>query len=375
MRYPGIGIFVVGLLALPFTGCAWFGTSEEEEELRSGSSRQVEIPAGLDEPAFVDMMPIPDINDYRGIGDRETEVGIPAALSTNFGAERIVIRKLGDMQWVFVDSPTSVVWPQVVQYFEENDLAVASLDPRSGLLETEWLFASGATAEELFESLEQGGSPDRQLSSSQHRFRVRMEPGVRRGSTDLYVDHKQLPTGAPFRMTEPDWSSGSDDKAVEGEALRSIAYHLGERQAEDRSVSLLAADLQEENKATLDLGPGGMVLRYRLNFDRAWATVGAALEDARIDVDDLDRSSANYYVHYTLRHDPDPGFLSRLFSFDDDGEEAAGEGNRFRIHLATEGDEIHVTVVTEGAEPDAPMDTRRLLLSERLLKLIKEYST
>ncbi|MBT5702183.1 MAG: outer membrane protein assembly factor BamC, partial [Gammaproteobacteria bacterium] len=57
--------------------------------------------------------------------------------------------------------------------------------------------------------------------------------------------------------------------------------------------------------------PEGMVLKYKLDFDRAWATVGAALEDARISVEDLDRTSAIYYVYYSSRHDPDPGFFSK----------------------------------------------------------------
>ncbi len=357
------------------SGCSWFGISEEEEQLRTGSSKQVVIPDGLDEPQFVDIMPIPDIVDYRGIGDSGIDVGLPDALSTRYGVEQIVIRRLGDdMQWVFVDTPTSIIWPQVVLYFEENNVPVASLDPRNGVLETEWVNATGSSAEDIFESIKQGAAWNNQLSSSQHKFRVRVEPGVRTGSTELHIDQKQMATGAPFRVTTIDWDSGSDNRELESEALKALAYYLGDRTAEGPSVSLLAAGLQE-SKATLEPRPEGMVLRYKLNFDRAWATVGAALDNARVDVQDLDRTAANYYVHYTRQHDPDPGFFSRLFSFGDDDEvQDLNPGHRFTVHLQPAGDEVHVTVASDASSQNAT-DARTLLLSERLLKLIKEYST
>ena len=388
----GSGLFFAGCLLAALLlpgGCAWFGTSQEAEVLRTGSTPMIVIPEGLDEPVFVDIMPIPEVVDYRNLAESDIEIGLPDALTTRFGVEQIVIRKLGDIQWVFIDRPTALVWPEVVRYFEENEVPVAELDPRNGVLETEWVEAAGETAETMFASIIDAGVVEEstinsRLNPSQHRFRVRVEPGVRSGSTELHAQHRRLPTGAPFRLTDVDWSGDSDDKQMENEALSALAYYMGDQAAEDPSVSLLAGGLeQRESKAALEPQADGMVLKYKLGFDRAWATVGAALENARIDVEDLDRSSSNYYVHYTRQHDPDPGFFSRLFSSDDD---KLGSVNRFTIHLEPVGEETHVTVLAgipgdaeaeaEAASGSTPnMDTLTLLLTERLLKLIKEYST
>jgi len=112
-------------------------------------------------------------------------------------------------------------------------------------------------------------------------------------------------------------------------------------------------------------------LKYKLDFDRAWATVGAALDDARISVEDLDRTSAIYYVYYSSRHDPDPGFFSKIFGGDSKDDE--DPGHRFTVQLEPEGEEIRVTVSV--ASELAASETDSLILKERLLKLIKEYST
>ncbi|MGI9322547.1 MAG: outer membrane protein assembly factor BamC, partial [Pseudomonadales bacterium] len=165
------------LLLLLQSGCSWFGAGEQERYLLEGSSKPVVIPANLDEPDFVDLMPIPEIDDYRGLGDVDLEVGLPDPLSTEYGVDKIVIRRLGDNRWVFADSSTSIIWPQVVSYWEENNLPVASLDPRNGVLETAWLPATGDDAESIFSSIREGAVLDDTAPGSQHKFRVRVEPG------------------------------------------------------------------------------------------------------------------------------------------------------------------------------------------------------
>ncbi len=360
------------LSVLALTGCGWFGISEEQRELETGESRVSEIPESLDQPPFVDAMPIPDIIDYRGIGDSEIEVGLPAPLSTSFGVEQIVIRRLGEDRWVFLDLPTATIWPQVVLFWEDHHLPVADLDPRNGTLETEWLVGAGDNADEVFDSLKSGVAWTTQTQANQYKFKVRVEPGVRSGSSELYVEQKTLPLGAPYRLDSVEWSGSSDDPELEGKVLSALAYYLGDRIAEGPSVSLLAAGLQESKAQIVPL-PSGMVLKYKLNFDRAWATVGNALEDARVDVEDLDRSSANYYVYYDSSHDPDPGFLKRLFTREAKESELES-GQRFTVHLESNGEEVHVTVATQDGSSTST-NTRDLILSERLLKLIKEYST
>lgn len=366
--------FAVVLVVLLSSGCSWmgldkyFGVSEEQLRLENEATPPVVVPEELDQPNFVDLMPIPNVVDYRGLSGKTIEVGLPQALSTSFGVEQIVIRRLGDDRWVFLDLPTATIWPQVVLFWEENHLPVANLNPREGILETEWLVGSTGNPDEIFESLKSGSAWSSQATAQQFKFLVRVEPGVRNGSTELFVEQKQRGLGEALDVN---WDGTSDNPELEGKLLSSMAYYLGDRMAEGPKVSLLAAGLQE-SKATLLTESTGMILSYRLDFNRAWATVGSALEDARVEVADLDRTSAIYYVNYSLGHDPDPGFFGRLLGRGSKNTEPT-EGQRFRVELKDEGEEVLVTVALDSELAGTASDNT--ILRERLLKLIKEYST
>ncbi len=360
-----LGLLALLTLTLLTSGCGWIGAGKARKALEEGYSKPVVIPPTLDQPQFVDSMPIPEVIDSRGLADREYTLGLPDALSSSFGVEQIVIKKLGDEQWVFVDLPPATVWPKVLQYWESNDLSLESVDPANGILTSQWLTARNGSADDVYDSLKAGNVFANSTGITSHKFQLRVEPGVRSGSTEIYLEHKAIPEGAPFRLDQVEWKGESDNLELESKILTAIAYYLGETVTQG-TISLMATGLQQ-SRAELIPDRERPVLKYKLKFNRAWATVGAALEDARVPVEDLDRSSANYYVYYSSDHKPEPGFFKNLFSRDEEPE--AGPANRYTVHLAAEGEEVHVTVFkAESILADT-------LIAERLLRVIKEYST
>ena len=354
----------LSVLLLVIPACSWFGAGEARRRLETGSSKLVEIPEGLDSPDFVDAMPIPEVADLRGLAGSDYKLGLPEALSTTFGVELIVIKKLGDDRWIFLDLPPASIWPKVVQFWEVNNLLVETADPGTGVLTSEWLLARNGNAEEIFDSLKKGDVFGNSTDVASHKFRLRIEPGIRTGSTEIYLEHRSIAEGAPFRLDQLQWDNTSDNSELEGELLTALAYYLGET-VNQGTISLLAGGLQE-SRAELIPDVKKPVLKYKLDFNRAWATVGAALDNARVPVEDLDRTAANYYVNYSASHSPDPGFFRRLFTRGKKSEDEPD--NRYTVHLDTDGKEVHVTVLKDSVLAEA-------LIAERLLKVIKEYST
>lgn len=357
-------VTVLSLVIFAIPACSWFGAGDARRRLETGFSKPVEIPESLDKPNFVDVMHIPEVVDSRGLVGTDYKLGLPEALSTTFGVEQIVIKKLGDDRWIFLDLPPASIWPKVVQFWEVNKLLVDTADPGTGILTSQWLLARTGNAEEIFDSLKKGDVFANSTGVASHKFRLRIEPGIRTGSTEIYLEHRTIAEGAPFRMDQLQWDDTSDNPELEGQVLTALAYYLGETVSHG-TISLLASGLQE-SRAELIPDREKPVLKYKLDFNRAWATVGAALDNARVSVEDLDRTSANYYVYYSTSHSPNPGFFRRLFTRDKKSE--ADLDNRYTVHLNSEGAEVHVTVLKDSVLAEA-------LIAERLLKVIKEYST
>ena len=346
-------------LVLFASSCAWLGIENydrNEKYMKAETAPRVVVPVGLDEPEFVDLMAIPAVNDSRGIAGQTADMGLPDALSTTFGIEQIVLRKLGEERWIFLDSPPAVIWPKIVQYWAANNIRAEVTNPRDGVLESEWVAGDGADAEQIFADITSGDSN----SSKQHKFRLVVEPGIRSGSTEVYLTQRQT-TGVTSR---PNWQGDSDDGELENEILTKLAFYLGET-INDPVISVVAI----ENRGTkAELIPDRVrpLLLYKLDFERAWATVGSALENARLEVEDLDRTGQTYFVYYSEIDEGEPGFLARFFS---DDEEQQRLGNRYLVKLDDRPDSVQVSILKDESTPaDA-------LIAERLLKIIKESST
>ncbi|MBT5203984.1 MAG: outer membrane protein assembly factor BamC [Gammaproteobacteria bacterium] len=352
------------LLLISLTGCSWFGSGDLREKLENGYSEPTQIPPGMDAPQFLELMPIPAVNDARGLVGTEYEIRRPEALSTRFGVDQIVIKKLGDQQWVFLDIPPSVVWPKIVQFWEANNLHLDEANPSDGILTSQWITAREGSAESVFQSISLGTVYANTRAANLHQFRLSLEPGVRSGSSEIYLLQRQMKANAPYRLDTVAWQNGSDDLDLENEILKKIAFYLGENISQG-TISMLATGLTE-SRTRLIPDRFKPVLLYKLDFNRAWATVGDALENANVDVKDLNRSTATYFVNYRLGQNPKPGFFSKLFSREAKGE--VGDENSYQVMLEEQGSEIAVTVF----DGEAPADG---LVAERLLKIIKEYST
>lgn len=340
------------------SGCSWFENYDRNEVyMEAESVPRVVVPEELDEPDFVDLMAIPPVNDSRGIAGQTADMGLPDALSTTFGIEQIVLRKLGEERWIFLDSPPAVIWPKIVQYWAANNIRAEVTNPRDGVLESTWVSGGGNNAEQIFADIISGSSS----ANTQHKFRLKVEPGIRSGSTEVYLTQRQVNGQG---RGEPNWQGDSDDGALENEMLTKLAFYLGET-INDPVISVVAIE-NRGTKAELIVDRVKPLLLYKLDFDRAWATVGSALDVARLEVEDLDRSAQTYFVYYSEVDEREPGFLGRFFS---DDEEQERLGSRYQVRLDDRPDAVQVSILNSDSTPaDA-------LIAERLLKIIKESST
>ncbi|MBV1877832.1 MAG: outer membrane protein assembly factor BamC [Pseudomonadales bacterium] len=364
--------FIFGVVAVlqwvGLSGCSYMENYDRREQyLIAETSEVVSIPEGLDEPEFTDALQIPEVIDSRRIAGQVMTVGLPPTLSSNKSVEAIVLRTLGDIRWIFLDTPPALVWPKIRRFWEEKNLEIQLADPATGVIESTWLTSVKGDKTQIYNSLISGKGWVDASASLQNKLRLTIEPGIRSESSEVYLEIKQLPLTAPIRPDPVPWDGGSDNEALEAEILTQLAMFLGQS-INERVISYGAIGLQTK-KAILVPDAEKPVLNYQFGFDRAWATVASALKNAGIEIEDVNRSSAEFYIVYSDINKKKSGFLKKVFSREDDAEQT--EGNRYivKLDVQVDVDVVAVTVLSNAKTPAAAD------IAETLLKTIRESST
>jgi len=110
---------------------------------------------------------------------------------------------------------------------------------------------------------------------------------------------------------------------------------------------------------------GYTYIRLELPYDRAWASLGRALEESTFVIADRDRSAGIYYVRLEgPQGGEEEGWLDWLWSSDEAHPLA---GQTFLVKMQSQPDES-VSIRLQPQDPGVPFDKRE---EQGLLSLIK----
>jgi len=330
---------------LSLGGCGFMFGDEGVFRDRSEDYKQapavepIAVPEGADTRELREIYVIPQVSESVVL-EGEFEVPRPAPLVAGAGADVVRIQKLGDQSWALIGVPPGQVWPQVRSFLAAGNMPVARVDAWAGMMETGWL-----TLEE------------RPLQS---RFRFRMEQGVQRGTSELHI--LQMNQSAEER----DWPARSDDAQLAADMLRAVAQYLVDS-ADTAPVSMIAEQgISSSGKITMQEATEGYTyIRLELPYDRAWASLGRALQKSYFEVTDRDRSQGLYYATFLgPESDEEDGWMDWLWDSDEAHPMA---GQVFLVTMARESDGV-VTIRLRPEDETAPYDKRE---EQGLLALIK----
>jgi len=285
-------------VVLAVAGCGYFGgesgvfRDRSEDYKKAPQTAPITVPEGMQSVPLNEIYVIPPVQD-KFLSQGEFEVPRPVPLAGGAGPEVVRIQKLGDASWALIGVAPGQVWPQVRNFMAASGMQVAHADAQAGILETNWLTVEG-----------QPGSS---------RFQFRIEQGVQRGTSELYVLQMRQ------AGNDAQWPAKSDDPAQAAEMLRAVSQFLADS-AETSPVSMIAEQgISAGGKITMQDSPEGYrYLRLDLPYDRAWASLGRALEKSAFEITDLDRSSGVYYVKFQGQAKEDQqGWWASLWDSDD----------------------------------------------------------
>lgn len=269
--------------------------------LRSDVIDPMEVPEGVSSRNVEQLYVIPSEQNIDLAITEEFEVPRPQPLSSNAFADKVKIQKLGQKRWILVSTEPSDVWPKVRNFLARNRLEVVFTDATNGIIETGWLqFKDDA--------------------ENKDKYRIQIEQGVQPDHTELHVLHMNVGRDVPG-SGQVNWPSQSLSAEREAWMLDELAATLA-TDVTGQATSLLAQTIGVEDKVKLTRDGNEPILNLDLDFTRAWATVGHAVQQQGFRLWDQDNTMGIYYVAYEPVNEEDeddePGFFSGLFGDDDE---------------------------------------------------------
>jgi outer membrane protein assembly factor BamC len=366
MKYSGLAMLrmagsgIIGALALVLSGCgSLFGPDgyfrdRGDDYLKAETTTPIKLPEGSEGERIGQLFAIPKIEDANApLPGRFT---VPRPASSDRVAEQrneIKIQKLGERRWIDINNPPGEVWPGVRSFLAERGMGLADQDPVAGTLDTVWL------------SLKDSGAGD---VSGKDRYRIQLEPGLRTNSTEIHVLQMTASdvTDANRRMP---WPSQSVNPDRETWMIKELAAFLAKDSAPQ--ASMLAQSIGSNERRVELVEQPEPALSMRIDYARAWASVGGSLNRDGFHVDNANRELGQWQVTFSsvvAAEDDDegevkPGVFSRIAKIFDFDEQQKGEsGSQYRVLLQQHTDELVRVMVRDNNGLQLPQqDADRLL--------------
>ena len=352
----------IGLSALLLSGCSTvnqaLGLEEPVDYKSTVAGDPLSIPPDLTQAnrdaRYVAPEDVTTFSQYAAAQADQPATGQSQVLPQH---DDIEVKRDGDLRWLVVHRPVEDIYPQLLEFWNEQGFTIRSEDPRTGLIETDWAENRAKIPEGWIRSI-LGSIIDQVFDSGEReRFRMRLER-VDANRSEIYISHQHMyeqPTadGAAFR-----WVHGKEDPGLNAAMLARLMVFLGTdvKTASGRIAEAEKVDTQPSVQAV----PDRTALALNESFDRAWRRVGVAIDSAGFSVEDRDRSQGDYYIRYL---DADTGekieqqnFFGRLF-----GGKNTAEPVSYRIHVQEQGGGSLVTVLDANGVVQEDATAKRIL--------------
>lgn len=362
---------VLALLLLA-GGCGWFSddrgffVNRSDDYIDAREAPRLVIPEDLGE-TLEDPFPIPPVPAQENARFYPSRAPLPDAIYANDNRDAIRIQRLGDRIWLVVPEAPTTVWPKIKQFLAENGVGVVSEQPGRGRITTEWLSVGDEPYRDVVRSLLQNVKSTAG-EGERDRLLLQVEQGLRELTSEIHMRH-QADAGMSSAQAAPadldQLASGLIE--VERRLLNELGAYIAARVAE-QTVSMVAQEIVGQVKSELARDEVGQpILRLFLDEERAWATLGQALDNAGIEVLEIDRQSRVHHVRIpdeVLLGEEKRGFFRRLFS-----SRGGGDVPEVMLRLIQEEDGHYALSVWDRAGQSVPAE-----FAQQVLVLVREYS-
>ncbi len=230
----------------------------------------------------------------------------------------VQIKRIGQVRWLVVDKKPEVVWNLARNFFKSHSFTIKKTDKQIGIMETDFLQNYPDIPDQslgLIRSFLKNSIKARYTLPIVDRYKVRIESIENGNKTEVYFTLDSMEEVATKKGSEDEntiWQARPKDYSLETEMLYRFMLYLGSDRASAKEQ--IISDRKQKNiKVTLMEGVGGYAkLRFPLGKYETWESVGWALDELNINVEDEDIKESSFYINAV--EDQDDSIISRMFS-------------------------------------------------------------
>lgn len=202
-------------------------------------------------------------------------IKMPDAL-INPATGNIRIQTLDGYSWLLVDIVAAQIWPRIRSFVSVNRLPVEHIDIQEGTIITKWL------------------TPESNLP--REKYRLQIDAGLHTNASEIHLIQATEPY---LKKHDNQWPKVSVDKERGRIMLDSIAGYLFDLSQDPVAISAAASQFKQAPRMQIKVSETGLSeLVLNLEYNRAWAALGLALNKAKMLVLDINRDTGVYYIAY-----------------------------------------------------------------------------
>ncbi len=354
---PGFDICLkwIALLAMSgvLTGCGFFIGKDglihdSQHDYRQAKTIPViNVPEQYGQLSNQELYPIPGLSPSLKLpGEFKAP---PPEIFINSSKSEVRLYKDGNKYWLSTSLPPADAWSRMRNFWELHDIELDYQRPEKGIFESQWLSRKNNTNNML------------------EKFRLRVEHGMLRNSSEVYLMRVEYPASETMPTSESiDWTQTTDGDPLVESVIQEMGRFIIQTEYDAASASLLAQRFTGKPKSSLETdADGNNYLKLTVDRGRAWIVVGKAIEDARLEKAIEDEERGIYLVNFYPKSKPSFGSRLSIFSRSSKNIEAEsgpdgdlklgkvrskkGSAYRMALKLSVESEQIIVRVLRDEA--------------------------
>ncbi len=331
------------------------------------STPELVVPDHMDPLDIEDAWVIPNIEERPLPQTFPNEAPRPVPIVGDANPDLIRIQKLGQRGWMVVQRKPETVWPVILQWLQDQGIESRIEKINEGLVFTQVIEYENPGPESVINQIETAKSTVN-LSNGKDWIAMKLENGIRQDSSEVHI--RFINSAELIDESELEWPEQSTHFEIEEKILETLARYDAAKYGGIISERIRQINLPAKAEIQTD-GEGYPFLHLNIDFQRSWATIQRALNNADFEVSVDESSSKDGYfvvqVSDEILNERKRNWFVRIITLRPGGDRANPTTIHINVLKSGDGHDVTLTSIDEDKE-------LTIEFVQEILRILREFA-